>query len=214
MMDPIGQGLKSNFRITIIDLPGFGKSEEPIYGWNIYDYCDMLHIFIKQLNIAKPIIIGHSFGGRIAIIYSAHQEVDKLVLLAAPFKKSDNSKTIKTRLLKCASKLPLLNRVKDVAKKYIGSNDYRNASTIMREVLKNTVNEDLTKYAKMIKSPTLLIWGSADLQVPINDAIELEKLIEDCGLVVYDELGHYAYLENINQTMLILNKFLDLERGL
>jgi len=208
MMDPIGQKLKNQFRITIIDLPGFGNSEEPTYSWSIYDYYDMLCALNKQLKITKPIVIGHSFGGRIAIIYASRQEIEKLILFASPFKKSETSKSFKVKLLKFVKKMPIINQLKDIAKKYIGSNDYKTASTNMREVLVNTVNEDLKECAINIKCPTLLIWGSNDEQVSIDDAKELGNLIKDSGLIIYDGLGHYAYLENMNQTIAILNNFL------
>ena len=40
MMKPIGDNLAGNFRITIIDFPGFGESEEPSEAWNISDYAN------------------------------------------------------------------------------------------------------------------------------------------------------------------------------
>ena len=70
MMDPIGRGLQKDFHITILDLPGFGKSAEPSYGYTIYDYYETFKEFLAKLKIKNTILIGHSFGGRISIIYS------------------------------------------------------------------------------------------------------------------------------------------------
>ncbi len=80
MMKPIGDNFNDRFRITILDLPGFGESEEPSSIWNITSYEEMLEDFIKEVKIKKPIIIGHSFGGRLAIRYSACNPVEKVVL--------------------------------------------------------------------------------------------------------------------------------------
>jgi len=208
MMDPIGKGLQKDFHITIIDLPGFGKSSEPPYGWTIYDYYEMLDEFIKRLKIKNPILIGHSFGGRIAIIYSAKNKVDKLVLLASPYKKSVKRDTLKIKILKFLKKVPLLKDLENYMKTKLGSKDYRSASPIMRRILVNTVNEDLTKYLVDIESPTLLIWGDMDTAVSIEDAKEAEKIMKDAGLIVYKGCTHYAYLERINDTINILNNFL------
>ena len=84
MMKPIGDNFSDKFRITILDLPGFGNSKEPQSPWTIGDYSDMLEIFVREVGIVKPIVIGHSFGGRLAIRYSANNPIDKLVLFGAP----------------------------------------------------------------------------------------------------------------------------------
>ena len=89
----------------------------------------------------------------------------------------------------------------------MGSTDYRNASPIMREVLVNAVNKDLTPYVQKIKVPTLIIWGDNDTEADIEDAKMMEKTMIDAGLVVLRGT-HYAYLENLPQVISILNKFI------
>jgi len=72
----------------------------------------------------------------------------------------------------------------------------------------NHVNYDITDNVKKIKCPTLLIWGTMDQAVDINDAYELEKLIDNCGLVTYEGCTHYAYLERFDQTIRVLKSFI------
>ena len=84
MMQPLGNLLADNYHITIIDLPGFGKSKEPEVALSVMDYTDIVHRLVEKLNIKKPTLIGHSFGGRISICYGATYEVEKLVLCGAP----------------------------------------------------------------------------------------------------------------------------------
>ena len=112
------------------------------------------------------------------------------------------------RILKTLKKVPLLNKLEGFAKKHMGSRDYRNASDIMRKTLVNVVNQDLSNEAKKIKVPTLLIWGDKDTEAPLEDAKLLEGLIADCGLIVFPNCSHYAYLENLGQVINILNNFL------
>lgn len=207
MMKPIGDALAKKFKITILDLPGFGASEEPKFAWTLNDYSEMLEIFVDQLKIRKPIVIGHSFGGRLAINFSSNNVIEKLILFGSPIKPEKSSESLKVKTLKSLKKLPGMNNIAEKMKKYIGSRDYKAASTIMRQVLVNTVNKDLTEYAQKIEEPTLLIWGDYDEEASIENAHILEHIMPDAGLVILPGT-HYAYLENLNQVVNILNKFL------
>ena len=114
----------------------------------------------------------------------------------------------KTKVLKTLKKVPGLNKLEGFAKKHIGSRDYRAASPIMREILVNTVNEDLTLCAKNIKCPTLLIWGDNDTEAPIEEARELETIIKDAGLVTYEGGSHYTYIEFLNPVCNVIKTFI------
>lgn len=204
MMDPLGKLLK-NCRITILDLPGFGSSMEPSFAYNISDYASLLHEFLKELKIDNPILIGHSFGGRIAIYYASMYQVSKLVLFGSPFIKREND-SLKLKVFKSLKKIKFLNNLAEVMKNHLGSEDYKNASGVMRQILVNTVNTDLSSNASKITCPTLLIWGNNDEAVPVSEAKKLESLIDDSALIVLNGT-HYCYLENLNHISCILENF-------
>lgn len=206
MMAPIGNLLKNNHRVTIIDLPGFGFSEQPDYAYSVYDYVDLLEALFRELDIKKPSLVGHSFGGRLSIIYASKNEVERLVLFGSPCVRRE-CKSIKQTILKSLKKIKILHPFEELAKKFIGSPDYKNAKGVMREVLVKTVNEDLSDCAKKITCPTLLIWGENDEAVPLNEAKELEGLLKDGALIVLPGT-HYCYLENLEHVGNILNNFL------
>jgi len=208
MMKGIGDNFFNTNRIIIIDLPGFGKSEEPKYPWTLDEYVLFLEELLNKIEVSNPIIIGHSFGGKIGLLYSSKNKVSKLVGLASPYKQKIKKESIKTKMLKTAKKIPGLNKLEGFAKKHIGSVDYRNSSEMMRKIMVNHVNYDITDNVKKIKCPTLLIWGTMDQAVDINDAYELEKLIDNCGLVTYEGCTHYAYLERFDQTIRVLKSFI------
>lgn len=206
MMKPIGDNFSDKFRITILDLPGFGNSSEPPTPWNMTNYSVMLEEFIDKVGITKPIIIGHSFGGRLAIRYSANNPIEKLVLFGAPCIRIQEKLPLSVRILKALKKLPLMNEFGEYMKQYIGSRDYKAASPIMRQTLVDVVNEDLSSYAKKIEEPTLLIWGQNDTEAPVSDAKELERIMIDGALIVLPGT-HYAYLENLGRVVEILKNF-------
>lgn len=207
MMRPLGDNLCSNHRITIIDFPGFGESSDPPVAWSVRNYAVLVEKLVEKLNIKKPTVIGHSFGGRVAIYFSADNPIDKLVLFGSPCMKEKEELTLSVRILKKIKKLPGMDKFGDFMKQYIGSPDYRAASPIMRQTLVNVVNEDLASFARRIEEPTLLIWGEHDEAVPVEEARELEKIMIDAALIVLPGT-HYAYLENLGQVINILNSFI------
>lgn len=209
MMKPLGDAYSKEYRVLIIDLAGFGDSTEPDFAWDVPDYVEMVHEFLTELKVNDVIIMGHSYGGKIGLLYASKYEINKLVLFGSPFKKEVQKLSLKTRMLKKLKKVPGLNKLEGFAKKHIGSTDYRNASPLMREILVNTVNLDITEEVKKIKCSTLIIWGTLDEAVPVERAYELEKLIQDAGVVVYDGCSHYAYLERLQQTINVVRIFLE-----
>ena len=207
MMKFIGDNFSDRFRITILDFPGFGESEEPHETWNIDKYSEMLEELVKKLEIKKPIVMGHSFGGRVAIRYSARNAIEKLVLFGSPCIRVQENLPFYVKVLKGLKKLPGMNGIGEYMKKFIGSRDYKAASPIMRQTLVEVVNEDLSKDAREIEEPTLLIWGDQDTEAPVNDAKELEKIMIDAALIILPGT-HYAYIENLGQVVNILNNFI------
>ena len=206
MMEPLGKNLSDDFKVTIIDLPGFGSSEIPSFAYTIDDYTSLLHEFFDSLDISDPIIIGHSFGGRLAINYASLYSVSKLVLFGSPFMVR-NKVGLKVKILKKLKNIKILGGFVENVKKHMGSEDYRASNGIMREILVKTVNTDLREAASKINVPTLLIWGENDEAVPVTEARELEKTIKDSALIVLPGT-HYCYLENLNRVLSILEHFL------
>lgn len=208
MMEPIAKPFSKIENTLILDLPGFGKSEEPKETWSLEDYADMVHCLVNKLKIKNPILIGHSFGGKIAIVYASKYKVEKLILLASPYKASTKKVSLKVKLLKKAAKVPILKNIANQIKKNMGSTDYRNATLRMRDILVKHIHTDVRENCKNIKCPTLLIWGTNDQAVTLDNAYELEKLIQDSAVIEYPNKTHYAYLEDLNKTIKIIKAFI------
>jgi len=208
MMEPIANPLKNTHRLIILDLPGFGKSDEPTYAWTLEEYVDMVHSLLEHLNIKTPMLVGHSFGGKLCLIYATKYEVKKMLLLACPYKVRAKKISWKVRLLKKMKNIPGLGKLANKIKSKMGSTDYRNATPIMRDVLVKHVNTDISSDIKKIKCPTFIIWGDKDTEVPVEDAYELENLLQDSGLAVYEGCTHYAYLERLPKTNAIIASFM------
>ena len=116
--------------------------------------------------------------------------------------------TLKVKLLKLLKKVPILNKLEGFAKKHFGHKDYRNANPIMREIIVKHSNLEVIEHAKKITCETLLIWGSKDEAVKLEEGYYLNSLIKNSGIVVYENCTHYAYLERLGQTINVLYSFL------
>ncbi len=207
MMRPLGNYLEDDFNILIIDLPGFGESSEPTYAWSLDDYVEAVREIIIKEKIKNPIVMGHSFGGKLAILYASKYEVKKLVLFASPIN-HNHKLSMKSKVLKSIKKLPMMNKIGEKMKKHIGSTDYRKSSPIMREILVNHVNTDIYNVLDDINAPTLIVWGESDVTVSPSVAYEIDSKIKDSGVVMLPGT-HYAYLENLNRVVSILENFLE-----
>lgn len=202
-----------------IDFPGFGKSVEPYEVWGVEEYTLWLEKFIAALGIVNPVLLGHSFGGRVGILYSSrHHDVKQLILVdAAGIKpKRPLSYYYKVYSFKAAKKIWELLLGKEKAKARIermrasrGSSDYSNSSPMMRAILSKVVNEDLTDRLSYIKAPTLLMWGENDTATPISDAKIMESRIPDAGLVNFPGCGHYSFLDNPYLFRSVLRSFIN-----
>lgn len=204
--------LKNYFTIYIVDYPGFGNSPFPNKDLTVYDYSNLIYELINELALDDPILIGHSFGGRIIttlIGYYKYNFSNIILMNSAGIRpKKTLSKRLKTYYYKFLQKLGNIfpEKLKIKWKNYLfnkfASNDYKDLNDNMKNTFKNIVNEDLTPYLKNIKTKTLLIWGDKDEATPIKDAYQMNKLITNSELIVLKGATHFSYLE---QPILINN---------
>lgn len=210
--------LKEKYTVYAIDLPGFGKSVEPNVAYNLDDYVELLEVFIKDKNVVMPIIVGHSFGGRIAIKYaSKSKNISKLILIDSAGLKPKNRYLTKIKIAKYKLKKKWYKLRKNVMKyndliAHSGSSDYQNASTIMKKTLSYVTSEFLDKYLKKINVETLIIWGTKDIVTPYKDAIKLRKKIKNAGLVSLEGAGHFSYLEARRSYLKVLSTYLGVSK--
>ncbi len=204
-------------KVYNVDFPGFGQSPEPPAVWGVEDYTHLIEKFTARVGMENPVLLGHSFGGRVGILYSSRNRVGKLILVDAAGVKPKRSLKyyFKVYSFKASRRLTTLFLGKERAEAVIearrrknASADYAVASPKMRAVLSKVVNEDLRPVMASIKAPTLLVWGENDTATPMRDARIMERLIPDAGLVSFAGCGHYSFLDNPVQFAAVLNSFL------
>ncbi len=201
IFDNLTNELVNEYKIWRIDLPGFGKSiiNKPL---TVLEVSDIVNEFIIKMNIFNPIILGHSYGGRIGIVYASKYDIDKLVLVSTPgfVSKPKLKKRIKMITFKTLKKMGIrLN---------MGSQDYRNSNDINKLMLVKTINQDLTKYMNKINCTTLLLYGKIDKVTSVSLGKAINKQINSSTLITLDECGHFPFIDRLNYFTLVLRSFL------
>lgn len=215
--------LKKKYRVTALDMPGFGKSGEPETPWSVGDYTAFVTRFLQALGIKKAAFLGHSFGGRVIIKMFENGappiEIPKIILAdsAGVLPKKTLKQKIKIKTFKLGKKVLSLPPVKavfpdalDSLRSKSGSADYNAASPVMRQTLVKVVNEDLTPIFPRVTPPTLLIWGANDTATPVSDAYLMEKLMPDAGKVIFENCGHYSFIDKQYEFGRVLASFMNI----
>lgn len=202
-----------------VDFPGFGESTEPPLVWGVEEYTRAFEELMRREGVGDDVVLlGHSFGGRVAILYASRNSVGKVVLVDAAGVKPRRTLKYYVKVYTFKAQKHLLrlllgprkaDRCLDRLRARAGSSDYAGASPRMRAILSRVVNEDLCRAMPLIKAPTLLIWGDADTATPLSDAKTMERLIPGSGLVVFPGAGHYSFLDRPAQFAAVLTSFLN-----
>jgi pimeloyl-ACP methyl ester carboxylesterase len=194
--------IKSNeYRVFNIEWPGFGKSPIIHKSAKIKDYESLLLEFISEHNIAKPILVGHSFGGKVAMALAINNPniLDKLILINSSGLKPKNSlkKTLlflPTKAFGAFFKLPLLKFIKKPIRKLYYKLIVRESDYLISEdleiTMKNILSENLDESVSKIQVQTLLIWGEKDTQTPLWMGKKLASEIPNSKLEVIKDAKH------------------------
>lgn len=195
------------YRVFAPDLPGFGKSAMPKNPWHLSDYVRFLDSYCKKNSITKPILIGHSFGGRIALKYQKlHPGKTKgLVLTGTPgFTPIARSKIVFFIALAKLGKLivsliPLPEFQNSLRRWYyyvVGARDFYRAQGVMMDIFKAVVREELVTSMLAVDCRCLLLWGGEDIIVPVPIANKMKHVIDNATLVVVPGMDHgFPYKE-------------------
>ena len=213
MMDFIADFLSAHFVTYNFDFPGFGESDDPDGPWGSYEYSEFIHKFCEMNNIENPIIIGHSFGCRVALQYAHKYSVHKMCLTGAAGIRDDRGIDyyLKVYSYKAGKKILSLKpfeKYKEQFTKNAGSEDYKNSSGVMRSTFVKVVNEDLKPLLPDINAETLLVFGENDEATPVSKGKMMEELMPNAALVIFENDDHFAYIHEAQRFNMVLDAFL------
>lgn len=191
---------KEGFKVFSPDLPGFGAEPLTSESFKLKDYLNFVRGFINKNILGEYILIGHSFGGRIAILLAAagDKNLKGVVLTGAAGIK--HPLAIRSKIAFFLAKYPAVifayppfSKISGLLRKFL----YRFArefdyykSGRLRGTFRNIIGQDLTSYLSKIKIPTLIVWGENDFIVPLVDGELMNDKIKNSRLIVIEKASH------------------------
>ncbi len=184
-----------------LDLPGFGASPEPVESIGASGYASLVAPVLDVFEEAA-VLVGHSFGGRVAVHLAAARpdKVAGLVLAGVPLLRRTGAGSgispLPYRMIRMLHRAGVVDddRMEKARRRY-GSADYRAARGVMREVLVTVVKESYETELDRISQPVRLIWGADDTDVPLEIAERAMQHLSNGHLTVLEGVGHHVCLE-------------------
>lgn len=176
-----------NFRHIYIDLPGFGKSSND-YVLDVYKYADIINKFLSSINVKKDLIMGHSYGGKVATLLNP----DVLILLstAGIIEEKTSAVKLKIKISKILNSFGL-----GKISKIFRAKDVNTMSENMYETFKNALKEDLSDDFKNFNNQALIFWGESDTATSLDSGKKINSLIKNSTFISYKE-DHFFFLKN------------------
>ena len=209
--DKVISGIKADQQMLKLDFFSFGTSDKAEEYFDTYEYAYHVFLLIKKLNINRIILVGHSFGGRVAMILSSVFDinVESCVLTSSAginrFSLCKELKIIKYKIIKFLIKKKILSN--NVLSNY-GSSDYKKLNQSDKQVFIRIINQDLKYLVKKIKSNVLLVWDKKDDITPYWICKYLYKTLINKNIILYKNGKHFAFLYNINKFTKLLNNLI------
>ncbi len=225
---PNAEKLSHYYRVYIPDLPGCGHSQCAHDDFQMHDYVAFLDGFVTHLKLQRFHLMGHSIGGAIALNYAIKNpyRVGSLVLVSSIGLGNGAAQWV--RLLSA----PLFRRVVGHVSVSILKKAMPVVSRFSRKGhLKSPLSQNTISMGEYIRSsgdgnglphgslaalevPTLLIWGSRDIIVPVANAYIAARTIPDCRLQVFESCGHTVYRQKADEFCRVLIRFLSQQKPL
>ncbi len=227
--------LAERYRVFALDLKGFGDSPKPKDGaYSVYDQAMLVSKFIKERNLQDVILVGHSFGGGVALSLALLEpsNVKAMILI--------DSASYRQRLPKMIRwlNIPILGKVgfylipasmetqeaynyaffdnSKISKESIlelsSKLKLKNARYAFCQTAETMIPDDIDEVSKLynnITIPTLIIWGDKDVVIKKSIGMKLDKNLPNSMFKLIENCGHMPHEEKPKETLQIIFSFLE-----
>jgi len=162
------------------------------------DVARIVELLLIHINAQKDIILGHSFGGKVALLL----EPKILVLVSSAGIYQEKSLKVKTKI--ALFKLLKVFGFSKLRSLFV-ADDAKQLSEYMYQTFKNVVNEDFSDEFAKYEGRALLFWGREDTATPLSAARKIHELTKDSRLEVYDG-DHYFFMNHAEEISKIIEE--------
>lgn len=216
--EPVLEPLAARHRVIAVDLPGFGASDKPDREYTADFFLETLDGLLEELGVERAALAGNSFGGILATLYAARHpdRVSRLILVAGgglrPFSErerqlytarfSEQAIAALTPALQTEIFAPIFARESPHRERYLAKQhaklarpDFPAYARSVARAVRLAVEADLGGVLPQLVCPTLLLWGAADLVLPVAQAREALGRLARGELRVLPGCGHVPQLD-------------------
>ena len=230
--------LAPHYRLILFDLKGAGESPKPYDGkYSMFDQADLIYRFILQNDLQQVTLVGHSFGGGVALLVALKltqkepARLSRLILLdtiAYPQKLPGVIRMLRMPVLGWLGLHLIPDRTKvysmmeslyyddskispEDVEAYAAPLALPGAKHALRETARQIIPDNIDEITGMyprINVPTLIIWGQEDKIIPLENGVRLHKALKNSRLVVIERCGHDPPDEKPEEVMKVIGEFL------
>lgn len=214
-----------NYNVIVLDLIGFGYSDKPLIEYTVDFFVQFLEELFTKLNVKNPIIIGSSFGGQLVLEYSLkHRDFFEKIVLVSPAGTLERPTYVLSQYI-FSGLYPTLENVQNAfqmmannpsylvdentVKDYINRMRLPNSKyALISTLLAMRRDQSLQKRLVEITIPTLVIWGSEDTTIPVEN-LEYFKQMPVVETHIMEGCGHTPYVEKPKEFYEIIKEFIE-----
>ena len=230
--------LAPHYRLILFDLKGAGKSPKPFDDkYSMFDQAELIYRFIRQNDMRDVTLVGHSFGGGVALLVALKlsqqnpSRLSRLILIdtvSYPQKLPGVIRMLRMPLVGWLGLylIPDKTKVRNMMESMYYDDSKINPADVeayaapltlpgakyalqqtARQIIPDNIDEIIGTYPR-IKVPTLIIWGREDKIIPLENGVRLHHAISTSQLVVIERCGHDPPDERPEEVEAAMGKFL------
>lgn len=222
--------LSSKFRVTAVDLVGFGYSEKPYYfNYTIREMGDFIARFMEAMGMETAHIFGFSMGAGYVIDFAKRypEKCGKVVLLSpggitpempSSIRSIDNRlfggiaarmlsyKSVKKMLAECF--FDLTHHTDDLIEEYYKPIASPETKRVIRACVANYDDEEVIHSLRDVNADTMLLWGNEDKWHPTDMANMFRAVMPKVNYTLVRNAGHLAHEEKADRVAQLIKMFI------
>lgn len=206
--EPFVEELKrKDIESVLLKIPGLTAPLDEV--WNLDNYVEWLKKIVDKEK-GRVILLGHSNGGRISLAFSIKypEKVSQLILInSAGVYHNEISIRLKKFIFGTVAKIGKnikdIRVVRSIFYKFVKEHDYEKANPLLRQTMRNLINEDLSEKVRQISLPTLIVWGQNDKITPLQDGKLFNQQIKNSKFFIVPA-RHSPQFTNVQEVVKII----------